>query len=96
MKSFIDELKQDRNIIKDNTLKIRDYLIENCIKNIKIINASGGTSYLYEIPSFIIGYPVYNIEKITKLINKKLKEMKLTTILSNINTIYISWAKNVN
>lgn len=94
--SFIDELQKDRNIIKNNLLKIRDYLVNNCIKNIKNLNASGGTSYNYEVPEFLIGFPLYDIDIMKKMINKKLKKFKLTTVLTNKNIIFISWAKNVN
>jgi len=93
--SFIDELQNDRNLIKNNLIEIRDYIVDICMKNIKNVNTSGGTSFNYSVPEFIIGYPVYNHEKMAKLVNKKLKQLKLTTIISNQNTIFISWIKNV-
>lgn len=93
--SFIEELKNDRDFIKTQNNNITQFLLENCMENIKILNASGGTTYLYVVPPFLIGYPVYDIEIISKLVNKKLKKLKLTTLFIKPNKIQILWGSNV-
>lgn len=94
MKNFINELQKDRNFIISQNNDILTHITENCIKHIKIINSSGNTSCVYEVPLFLYGYPLYDVRIISKAVNNKIKKMGLKSLYHDPNKIYISWKKN--
>mgnify|MGYP001575931781 CR=1 FL=1 len=89
--NFINELSKDRNIINKYNDNIIEIIIEKCTKNIKLLNNIGNTECIYDVPTFLLGYPLYDIEIISYNINKKLKKLGLYTIYIKPNKIYISW-----
>ena len=87
---FLSELKKLRESY-DYTNEISNKLVNNCTNIIKIINKTGTTNYLYEVPSFLLGYHIYDTHTIAMNVNKKLKKKGLSTVYNAPNKIYISW-----
>lgn len=58
----------------------------------KILMASNKNFYqcLYEIPEFMLGIPLYNLDECIKFIDNKLKDNGFTTSWSN-NEVLICW-----
>ena len=84
--------KKDRN--KNNTF---NEIINKCHNKIKKVAEQGGLTTFYEIPFFIIGKPLYNMEEcITYIINAIIKNGFFVRLLQgenikNNNILYISW-----
>lgn len=91
--SFIQELQHDRQPLINQNHEIVDNILQLCIKHIKMLNSTGYTNIIYEVPSFLLGYPLYKISDISILVNKKLKKMGMKTLYTEPNKIYISWKK---
>lgn len=90
--NIIAFLKKERaNKYDDIEKNILNELYKICINTIKIINESNKTEYIYEVPSFIPDYPLYNIEDISIKLNKILKKKGFSTTYIPINKIYIKW-----
>lgn len=58
----------------------------------KILMASSQNYYrcLYEIPEFMLGIPLYNLNECIKYIDKKLNDNGFKTVW-NINSVLIDW-----
>ena len=89
--SFIEQLKQDREKMTGQNNKIIECIVESCLKNIQFVNHSGTSKIVYEVPSFLLGFPVYDKTAISILVNKKLKKMGFSTTFINVDKILISW-----
>jgi hypothetical protein len=87
---FLQELKKKRDS-SDQTKNIIKFMVENCIKNIRLVNSNNVTQYLYEVPSFLLGYPLYDIQDIATNVNSQLKKKGLKTIYTSPNKIYVTW-----
>lgn len=75
-------------------LVIFDEIITKCHNKIKFTAKNGGYCIFFEIPYFIIGKPLYNIQECTNYIINSLKKNGLFVSLlapPNNNIIYISW-----
>lgn len=83
-------IKKKKDINCNNIFNI---ILEKCHKKIKNIAESGGMNTFYEIPHFILGLPLYNINNCIEYIVKSLKNNGLLVYTSTkqINIIYISW-----
>lgn len=90
---FLNELEEERKPLNEQNNEILECIVEKCIKNIKSINCIGKTDCVFEIPCFIIGYPLFNIQDIIKPFRKKLKSKGLKTLHLESNKIFISWKK---
>ena len=93
MSEFLNELKEKRNYIDTQLNDIAHSITNMCINSIKLINTNGVTNFIYEVPPFLIGYPLYNIKHVSYSVNKKLKKLGLNTVFFKPNKIYISWEK---
>lgn len=87
---FLNELQKERKII-DFTKDITNKLFNDCINYIKLINKNGTTNYLYKVPHFLVGYPLYDISSITIKINDLLKKQGLNTVYYPPDQLYINW-----
>ena len=77
-----------------NRTKCFDYIIELCHRRIRTVSSYCGQNTFYEIPGFVVGYPLYNLaECITYVVDALRKNGFLIQILPppNISVIYISW-----
>ena len=88
---FIEELKKNRNYIHTQNLDIVNFIYKSCIDCIRQVNTTGTTEYIFEVPAFLMGYPVYDLVNISGKVNLKLKKAGLKTSFFNPNKIYISW-----
>lgn len=89
--NFINELSKERNTVTKYNNEILDNITDLCVKNIKLLNNRGTTEFIYEVPTFLLGYPLYDIDDMSHSVNKKLKKLGLYTIYNKPNQIYISW-----
>jgi hypothetical protein len=77
-----------------NRTKCFDYIIELCHRRIRTVSSYCGQNTFYEIPGFVVGYPLYNLsECITYIVEALRKNGFLIQILPppNVSVIYISW-----
>ena len=82
-----------KNKIK-NRSKCFDYIIELCHRRIRNVASYCGQNTFYEIPGFIVGYPLYNLQEcITYVVDALRKNGFLIQILPppNVGVMYISW-----
>ena len=64
--SFIDKLKKDRILLNNFNKDVVKIITDQVIKNIEYVNNSGITYINYNIPCFLVGYPVYDHKEITR------------------------------
>lgn len=93
MSDLIKELKKDREFFSVNNQNIIDRIFELCIKHIKFLNSMGNTNYVYQVPMFLLGFPVYDINTVSLAVHKKLKKKGFETFMMDGSKIYISWKK---
>jgi hypothetical protein len=77
-----------------NRRKCFDHIIELCHRRIRTVSSYCGQNTFYEIPGFVIGYPLYNLnECIEYVVDALRKNSFLIQILPppNVGVIYISW-----
>jgi hypothetical protein len=77
-----------------NRTKCFDYIIELCHRRIRTVSSYCGQNTFYEIPGFVVGYPLYKLDEcITYVVDALRKNGFLIQILPppNIGVIYISW-----
>ena len=77
--------------------KLRKQIYKKVYKNIetKIIQNSKINNYScwYQVPEFMINYPLYNVEDCKKYISKKLKGDGFNYNFLDNHIIVISWSK---
>lgn len=84
-------LKTKKDTIKFKTF---DIIIEKCHSKIKKVANVGSTNIFFEVPFFLLGYPLYDVNDCILYIISSLKENGLfVQRLSNPNNniLYISW-----
>ena len=77
-----------------NRSKCFDYIIDLCHRRIRNVSSYCGQNTFYEIPGFVVGFPLYNLnECITYVVDALRKNGFLIQILPppNIGVVYISW-----
>jgi hypothetical protein len=84
---------------KKNLKRIQcfDKILELCHKRIRMVSSYNGLNTFYEIPGFIIGFPLYNLEECLEYtVDSLRKNGFLVQILPkpHIAVIYISWDPN--
>jgi hypothetical protein len=88
---FLDELKENRSYVEDQEVCIISKIVDMCKSRIKISNSSRVTNLIFDVPTFIIGYPLYDIVCIALGVNAELKKLGLKTIYIKPGKIYINW-----
>ena len=80
--------QKERDTIKFKTFDKIYILIEK-----KIVLASKGNNYhtWFDVPEFLVGYPLYNMEDCLKYITEKLKKNGFKSEFFNPNILYIKW-----
>ena len=89
--NLIDRLKKERLSRNNYNTDIQKKIIEGVVKNIEIVNLSGITRFRYRVPSFIVGYPVYEYNDMVSKVTKKLKKMGFSVIIDKDYLLLISW-----
>ena len=89
--SFLEELKSERISGTPMTHEITMLLLDRCLDTIKLINKIGNSHYTFEVPYIVFGYPEFNVNEITLMVNTELKKKGLKTMYLEPNRIYISW-----
>jgi hypothetical protein len=87
----IDDLTKDRENKYDFLDSLVMKLYEKCLNEVKFENKGGIRNMTYTTPVLLPGYPVYNQEEATLLLNKMLKKKGFKTIFCKPNSINISW-----
>ena len=87
----INELYSIKNKKELSCIKTFNVILEKCYKKIKAITEVGGTNMIYDIPHFLLGFPLYDINKCIVYVIKSLKKNGFFVLTSswNKNTIYI-------
>ena len=71
--------------------KIYDKIYELIEKRIIMASSCNFYNILYEIPEFLIGYPVYNLNDCSEYIQNKLKNNNFQIDFYKPNILFISW-----
>jgi hypothetical protein len=77
-----------------NRRKCFDHIIELCHRRIRTVSSYCGQNTFYEIPGFLVGYPLYNLNECIEYVVEALRKNGfLIQILPppQIGVIYISW-----
>ena len=87
---FVEELKKSRqnSPIKDN---ISETILKDCVRMIKETNALGYTSFMYIIPPFMYGMPLYDVRLVAAKIRKELLKKGLKVTAVDLDKLSISW-----
>lgn len=93
MKDFIYANDLKKISIEKNSKRYKTYdkIIEKIVIRIKIIAANGLNNFSYEIPQFIPGLPLYNIQNCAEYIIIKLQEHGFNVQYNPPNRLFISW-----
>lgn len=86
---FLQDLKKKRSANFDK--EIADHIYKDCLRQIENANDVNVTQYLFEVPSILIGKPLYNVVVITQLIIKQLKKLQFKVMFIEPNKIHIDW-----
>ena len=84
---LIDKQKE-RDKIKYKTFA---QIYKKIEKKIELASSSNYYYIYYEIPQFLIGYPLYNCKECIKCINKQLAENGFEFELYDPNILLITW-----
>lgn len=68
-----------------------DSILNKCCVVIKKANNLGENMCIYEIPTFILGKPTYDLNNCVRYIIKKLKKNDFNIMLVSNNIILITW-----
>lgn len=84
----VEKIMQSKREIRKETYKA---IYEGVTK--KIVNSVNGgqRSVKINIPSFMIGYPLYNVNKATKYIARQLEVSGFNVDIRDCNTFKVSW-----
>src|SRR4029078_5638731 len=88
---FLKQLKKDRSYLDDQKKEIVKKIITVTLASIKNINLTGATELIYEVPLFLVGFPLYDVITISGLVSIDLKKMGFRTTFLHPNKIHILW-----
>lgn len=89
--SELYDMKNKKDKTKTQTFNI---ILSKCHDKIKSIASQGGLTMFYELPYWMMGYPLYDINECVEYIVEALRQNGLLVQIlphPNNNTIYISW-----
>lgn len=87
----IEKLKKDAEERKRYKKRCFKKLLEMCLIKIEIVAVTDAKTTWFEIPSFIFGYPSYNITEAAEYILKKLKKNGFKVNFLHPNLLFINW-----
>ena len=86
------ELHRTQNAKKSLQKEVYDIVLKKCHRRIVMINENQKVNCFFDIPSYIIGYPLYDLNKCAQHILYSLKKNGLEVTYFFPNYLYISWA----
>lgn len=87
---IIEQLKRER-VKKDTTIEdLVKKLYEGLLRTIRFKNKNNITHMIYNVPPIIMGFPLYDIEKVTYKLSIFLKKKGFKTTV-NGRDIHLSW-----
>lgn len=89
----IKELKQMHKNYKDADETIFLVIFNRCKELIKLNSKLGQSSCVFDVPTYIFGYPPFDLEVCMEFLLKKLTSQIIATRMTNIS-IYCSWKEN--
>lgn len=87
----LDDLYKTAKKKELNRFDTFDKILLKCHNRIKLYADNRHTECLYNIPNFVIGIPLYNVNDLQEYIVSSLKKNGLIIKELNYNWIYISW-----
>jgi hypothetical protein len=87
----IDDLYKAAKKKELNKYETFDKILIKCHNRIKLYADNRQTECLYNIPSFVLGIPLYNVNELQEYIVSSLKKNGLVVKEYNNNWIFISW-----
>lgn len=90
----VNELYENAMKKKLKKYKTFDLVLSRCYKKIKTYSKNEFVSCLFDIPEFIIGTPIYNLNELIIYIIDSLRKDGLYVELLYHNILYISWDIN--
>ena len=88
--SLLEQLKKDRE--KDDIFsQIYKEIYAECLNCIKNVNSVGNREFVYKVPMFLIGYPLYDINRVITKLTVSLKREGLKTEQVQSDSILIRW-----
>jgi len=87
----INDLYSKKNEKNLKRLEIYDSVLVKCHERIKYNSNFEKTYCFYQIPEFIIGVPLYNINEMRKYIINSLKTNGFNILYIDPNWLFISW-----
>ena len=86
-----EDLQKRQKLKNDEKKKIYIKILERIEKKIMLASSTDSYYCLYEIPSIILGLPIYSVEKCKEYVIKKLKKNGFKIKEIDDNKIFISW-----
>jgi len=83
---------QKRQITRLNNLK--NIILNKLAEKINNLSKNGQLKFIYNVPSYIFGFPRYNLEDITPFILQKLIKEGYCAFKIDSSRIFISWDIN--
>jgi hypothetical protein len=83
--------QEEKKKLKEKTYK---KILERIEKKISIASNSDFYYTYYEVPELILGLPLYSIKDCIVYVKKKLEYNGFKVLLSEPNTLFISWQPN--
>lgn len=90
----INELYNSAKRKELNKFQTFDKILVKCHNRIKLYAENHKTECLYQIPPFIVGIPLYNINELQEYIVSALKNNGFLIKEYTYNWLFISWNKN--
>ena len=87
----IHELYESARKKELNKFEIFDKILQRCHNKIKLYAQNKKTECIYEIPSFILGVPLYDIKELKEYILSSLNKNGFILKQFPPNWIFISW-----
>lgn len=87
---LIDELHAFQNQKYTIELKTFNDILNRCIEQIKFENQHGKTKTVFKVPSFMLGYPIYNRGKSIEYVYKCLIDKGFICIIK-CEDLHITW-----
>jgi hypothetical protein len=87
----INKISEIRNKNTNKNKELFEAIYSRVEKAIERAVISGANNCIYEVPPFIIGLPLYNVDEVLYYVNSKLVSNGFTPYLMNSNTINITW-----
>lgn len=87
----VDKLNQEEKLRKERKKVIYYKILELVNNKIVSISKNNVKNTFFEIPFFLIGYPIYEIGDCYKFLKKKLEKNKFNVFFLNPNILIISW-----